>query len=132
MAYSRTLLYNSTALSLLPIRSTELFAISAPEILFSLFVPVTVRPPGSIILSAYSYFYYTIFCFTMQLVRLLIVLNSRFVGFVRCCLSINRSVFRRRRITRLLYVFQGLTTKQMTNKERSDVSWNKGQSGVSW
>ena len=75
MAYSRALLCNSTALSLLPIRSTELFALSAPEILFSLFVPVTVRPPGSINLSAYSYFYYTIFYFTMQLVCLLIVLN---------------------------------------------------------
>ena len=58
-----------------PDRSTELFALSAPEILFSLFVPVTVRPPGSINLSAYSYFYYTIFYFTMQLVCLLIVLN---------------------------------------------------------
>ena len=61
MVYSRALIGNSTALSLLPIRSTELFALSAPEILFSLFVPVTVRPPGSINLSAYSYFYYTIF-----------------------------------------------------------------------
>jgi len=38
-----------------------------------LFVPVTVRPPGSINLSAYSYFYYTIFCFAMQPVCLLIV-----------------------------------------------------------
>ena len=48
MAYFRVLLCNSTALSLLSIRSTEL-------------VPVTVRPPGSINLSAYSYFYYNIF-----------------------------------------------------------------------
>ena len=86
MVCSRALLYNSTALSLLLIRFTELFALSAPEILFSLFVPVTVRPPGSINLSAYSYFYYTIVYFTMQPVYLLIVLNSQFVGFVRRCL----------------------------------------------